>query len=199
MRTVAAPTLERQRTTGYRRVANSRPREGYRGTTAVGTAVRIPDYTRPYPSPIPKAKPMPKAAPKATPAKKVLDAGYSKAKRTRILRTFCQIAGVFLMCSIMIYRYAMILESNDRIAKMQQQVAEMEYDNQYLAAKLDSALELGALETYAIEELGMIRPDNSQIFYVDINMEDTTVENGEETKSLQGVPGALVHAIRVLK
>ncbi len=196
--------MERQRSTGYRRVANSRTRQGYRGMTTTSAAVSVPDYTRPYPNRLPELKPLPRIAPKATPKTvapgKVTGKTYSKAKRKQILRTVCQIAGVFIMCSLMIYRYAVILESNDRIAKMNQQVAQMEYDNQFLSAKLDSALELGSLETYAIEELGMIRPDSSQMFYVDINMDDAAVvEDGEEKKALQGTPGALVHAIRVLK
>lgn len=188
--------MERQKTTGYRRVANSHTRVGYREMTTVGSAATMPDYTRPYPN----TKPAPKVAPKPSVVEKERSRTYQKAKKKQILRTFCQIAGVFIMCSLMIYRYAMILETNDKISKLNQKVASMEYDNQFLAAKLDSALELGALESYATEELGMMRPETSQVFYVDINMGDTMVEETEtENRTLQGAPGALMHAIRVLK
>ncbi len=191
--------MERQRTTGYRPVANSRPRQGYRDMTTASATVSVPDYTRPYPSRMPN--PVPKMTPKPAVTEKVADKTLSRAKRKQITRTFCLIAGVFVMCLLMIYRYAMILESNDRITRLTQQIADMEYDTQFLATKLDSALELGVLENYATEELGMIRPDASQVFYVNITMEDTTVteDDIEENRALQGAPGALVHAIRVLK
>ncbi len=204
MRTVAAPTMERQRSTGYRRVANSRTRQGYRGMTAASATASVSEYARPYPNRLPELKPLPRTAPRTASApvapERGKDKAYAQAKRKQIWRTFFQIATVFVMCSLMIYRYAVILESNDRIAKLNQQIAEMEYDNQFLAAKLDSALELGAVETYATEELGMMHPDSSQVFYIDVDMGDAAVvEEEEENRSLQGAPGALMHAIRVLK
>ena len=198
--------MERQRSTGYRRVANSRTRQGYRGTAVASATANVPEYTRPYPTRLPELKPLPRTAPKVAPKPKQAvveqpkNRSYAKAKRKQVLRTFCQIATVFILCSLMIYRYAVILESNDRITKLSQQLADMEYDNQFLAAKLDSALELGALEAYATEELGMMHPDSSQVFYIDVDMDDVAVvEDEEENRSLQGAPGALMHAIRVLK
>ena len=188
--------MERQKSTGYRRVANSHVRQGYRDMTVTGTAVSIPDYARPFPNPRPSVKPASKAVQNA----KVRQRAYAQAKRRQIIRTVCQIAVVFFMCSLMIYRYAMILEGNNKIDKMNQQVSQMEYDIQYLAAKVDSNLELGTLEKYATEELGMMHPDASQVFYVDVNMTDTAVTDEEpERGNLQGAPGALMHAICVLK
>ncbi len=199
---MATPTMERQRTTEYRRVASSRTRGEYREMRAVGNAVAVPDYARPFPKPStrPVAKPAPKTTVKPSVSQEERNRAYAKAKKKRLLRTFCQIAGVAIMCSLMIYRYAMILETNDKITKLNQQIAAMEYDNQFLAAKLDSALELGALESYAAGELGMMRPETSQVFYVDINMGDSFIEETEtDNRTLQGTPGALMHAIRVLK
>ncbi len=198
MRTVALPTMERQNRAGYRSVAGSRT--GYQGQTAARATVRVPDYTRSYPEYTPLARPVPKAKPMATPEKQRTDI-QSAAQKKRLLRTFCLIAGVFVMCFMMIYRYAMILETNDRITKLNQQIAQLESGNQLLEAKVDRALELGTLEAYATEELGMIRPDTSQMFYVTVTMEDSGAVEAEEEENrvLQGTPGALVHAIRVLK
>lgn len=197
---MATPTMERQKTTGYRRVANSRVRQDYRNMTVTGTTVTVPDYARPFPNTRPMPRPVPKAAPKSAPLQQGRKAAYAKAKQKQIVRTVCQIVGVFLLCSLMIYRYAMILESNNKIDKMNKQAAQLEYDNQYLAAKLESNLELGTLEKFATEELGMMHPDTSQIFYVDVNMKDeAVVEERSEKGNLQGVPGALMHAICVLK
>ncbi len=191
--------MERQNRAGYRSVSGIQ--NGYQGQTTARAAVRTPVDTRPYPNYLPTQRPFPKAAPRTEVPAKATEQFRTAAEKKRILRTFFQIAGVFVMCFLMIYRYAMILETNDQIAKMNQQVAELEYDNQFLEAKLDSALELGVLEAYATEELGMIRPDSAQMFYVHVDMEDTMVTDGEteENRVLQGTPGALVHAIRVLK
>ena len=55
---------------------------------------------------------------------------------------------------------------------------------------------------YAKENLGMMKPQSYQIFYIDMNMGD---ESGEGTISktssgaLTGVSGTLVNAFRVLK
>ena len=105
------------------------------------------------------------------------------------------------MCCLMIYRYAMILETNDTIEKLNDTIAEAEAKNQALSAKIDRGLEVGALEEYATEELGMIRPDNAQVFYIDMQMEDTSYspEESDEGVILQGTTGALVNAFRVLK
>ena len=115
-----------------------------------------------------------------------------------------KIGGVFLLCFLMIYRYAVILETNDEIKKLSEECAAIEAANQSIQSKIDRGLELGALEEYATTQLGMIRPDSSQIFYIDMRLGDTAQTAGNEGEeaenhALQGTPGALVHAIQVLK
>lgn len=198
---MATPTMERQKTTGYRRVANSRVRQDYRDMTVTGTTVTVPDYVRPFPPVRPIPRPMKKKKEAKTGiSQKEQREAYAQAKRKQIRRTVCQILAVVMLCSLMIYRYAMILETNSMIDDLNEQMTQLEYDNQYLAAKLESNLELGTLEKYATEELGMMHPETSQIFYVDVNMQDEAVMEETEVKgNLQGVPGALMHAICVLK
>ena len=198
---MATPTMERQKSTGYRRVANSRMRQDYRSMTVTGTTVSVPGYARPFP----EMRPIPRTMPKKTGAKpgavkQEQKNAYARAKRKQIKRTVSQIFAVVFLCSLMIYRYAMILETNSMIDDLNDQITQLEYDNQYLAAKLESNLELGVLEKYATEELGMMHPDTNQVFYVDVNMQDEAVVEEEAVKgNLQGVPGALMHAICVLK
>ena len=103
---------------------------------------------------------------------------------------------VFVMCYLMIYRYTLILESNDKITKLGSDLAAAEYQNQSIQAKIDSKKE----QQIATGKLGMIRPDQSQIFYVDVQMGDeTTAKEEDKQNTLSGTPGALIHAIRVLK
>lgn len=199
---MAVTTSQKENRVAPRNITKTATRyQSYGATrTAVGAMGRA-SYPEVYPRTVPSVRPQPHVAP-AKPAteKKVnqTQAGISKAK---MLKTFCKIAGVMALCFLMIYRYAMILESNDRITKLTAQVAELTANNQAMQDKLDRGLELGSLERYATEELGMIHPDSTQIFYVDVQLENTTVGAGDSTEKnvLQGAPGALVHAIRVLK
>lgn len=119
----------------------------------------------------------------------------------KILSTVALVAG---MCMLMLYRYSAILENSNRISELEAEIAAIDAGNQAMQAKIDRGLELGALEEYATGHLGMIRPDSSQMFYIDLQMADETQGNqaaaeGEKTNALKGAPGALVHAIQVLK
>lgn len=123
--------------------------------------------------------------------------------RAGAFKLFLKIACVFTLCFLMIYRYTVILESNNKITELTKQLAELEAQNQAISTKIERSLELGPLEEYATGELGMVRPDNSQIFYIDMQLGDATQsetqEDVEGNNALRGTPGALVHAIRVLK
>lgn len=138
----------------------------------------------------PTAQPLPTVQPKVK-------------KKTAPIVMFFRILFAVGLCMLMLYRYANILESNDKIDKLTAQLAEIEAKNQSIQAKIDRGLELGTLEEYATGQLGMIRPDSSQMFYIDMQMGDAAPTAKEETdtagNALQGTPGALVHAIRVLK
>jgi cell division protein FtsB len=126
----------------------------------------------------------------------------TKPKRVSALRVAMYVVLVMGMCMLMLYRYAAILESAETIEVLSQQVSDLEATNQALKAKIDRGLELGVLEAYATGQLGMIRPDSSQMFYVDMQLSDAAQraeqEGQQKNNVLQGTPGALVNAIRVL-
>lgn len=174
----------------YRRGHAAASRARYGSQTAYAPQRR----TQSMPSPDPGVVRAPKTA--AQP-KKTESVRVSKRKA---LQTLGRIGVVFVMCCFMIYRYTLILESNEKITKLGSDLAAAEYQNQSIQAKIDRALELGTLEEYATGKLGMIRPDQSQIFYVDVQMGDeTTAKEEDKPNTLSGTPGALIHAIRVLK
>lgn len=198
-------TSPRREGTTYRNNMNTDVQRHYRDYSR-STAVReyerpqsFPTY-RPYkPTPFPNSAEQAKKAEKKPSVVKKGGLSISKAKLTKLC---FKIGGVFLLCCLMIYRYAVILEANDTISKMTAQIAEIEADNQAIQFKIDRGLELGALEEYATTELGMMRPDSSQIFYIDMQLGDETAAESAESNdefALKGTPGALVHAIQVLK
>lgn len=161
---------------------------------ARSTSSKVYDFppVRPRPQVKPRVQIEPKQNTKAVPQ-----------KRTSTWKVFVRIALVVGMCMLMLYRYAAILESNDKIQKLTAEIADIEAKNQAIQAKIDRGLELGNLEEYATGQLGMIRPDSSQMFYIDMQLGDETPKAKEANhtagKVLQGTPGALVHAIQVLK
>ena len=201
MPTMTAPRRE----STYRSNTNNDVQRHYREYNR-SSAVRAYDYPTAVPTYRPyKPMPFPKRGETATRQETTV----TKTKKSGIyiskgnlIKLCLRGAGVFLLCFLMIYRYAVILKANDTISKMTQQVAEIESNNQAIQFKIDRGLELGALEEYATTELGMMRPDSSQVFYIDMQLGDetasSTAENHEET-ALKGTPGALVHAIKVLK
>ena len=201
MPTMTAPRRE----STYRVNTNNDVQRHYRGYNR-SSAVKVYDYHTATPTYRPyKPMPFPKTGETATKQEKTVTKtkkSEASISKTNLIKICLKGGGVFLLCFLMIYRYALILKANDTISNMTQQVAEIEANNQAIQFKIDRGLELGALEEYATSELGMMRPDSSQVFYIDMQLGDetatSTVENNEET-ALKGTPGALVHAIKVLK
>ncbi len=170
---------------------------GYYGNYGQARVTSAPVYDFPMsgrnrPQVRPKTVATPKQEAKTAPKKKL---------QTRVV--FGWLALGMALCFLMLYRYAGIVESNARVEELKAEIMAIEAKNQALQAKIDRGLELGVLEAYATGQLGMIRPDGSQVFYIDMQLGDAFPEQKEEShngsSALQGAPGALVHAIRVLK
>ena len=111
------------------------------------------------------------------------------------------VAIVFVLCCTIIYRYASILESNQKINALEKQYIDVLAANQALQTKIDRGLEMGEIEEYARKELGMMKPESAQMFYVDMKLSDdgVTTQVGDGNNMITGTPGALVNAFRVLK
>lgn len=128
----------------------------------------------------------------------------AKAKSIRRwkLSQFLKVAGVFVMCATLLYRYAIILESDAEITNLEKEYAAIESKNSAIRAQVDQALDLVQLEQVAKEELGMVKPESSQIFYVDMHLGDQAeiAKKGEEEPDLiKSAPGTLIHAFQMLK
>ncbi len=204
---MATSTSQRQSRTVRRNAPVSDSTNRYYGYRQSKAAAAVREYPTYRPNERPRREPSLRPPQEKSyqsdckPAKKTAVKSHSAIQKKKAFRFFCRVGIVFAMCYLMIYRYAMILESNDKIAKLSDDLLAAEYNNQAIQAKIDRGLELSVLEDYATGQLGMIRPDNSQIFYVDIQLGNTAenTEDNSEKRALQGTPGALVHAIQVLK
>ncbi len=171
-------TQYRERTVNYRTKAYDY-RSLYTGTN---TAYDIPvSY--------PKRTPQPKPAQKA------------HTQNKNIVRAAAAFLAFVAICFTVICRYAIILESNQKITSLEKQYEQMLSSNQVLQTKIDKGIEMGEVERFAKNELGMMRPENHQIFYIDIEMEDLSSKKQTlpEKSPISGTPGALVNAFSVLK
>lgn len=132
------------------------------------------------------------------------NAKKSKAKSsvdTRRVRICFAVATFVFLCFTLIYRQTVILESNQELKKLETQYAELLASNQAMQSKIDMSLEMGEVEKFAREKLGMMKPESGQMFYVDMQMEDvggkgSVSESG--MTAISGIQGTLVNAFRVL-
>lgn len=150
---------------------------------------------------IPTAYPKREVKPKPTAAVRRSTTVGNKSARS-MARVALTAFVIFALCCTVIYRYAVILESNQKIIELEKKLTAAAADNQAMRASIDRRLEMGEIEKYAKEELGMMKPENYQIFYIDMNMEDSGSRGSaanETVGALSGAPGALVNAFRVLK
>ncbi len=92
---------------------------------------------------------------------------------------------VFVLACILVYRHTSLLEINQEIGDLQSQYADINTENEAIQSNIDQMIELGNLEDYAINNLGMVKPDSSQIFYVDMNMTDRTVTSRSDAQQSQ--------------
>jgi len=113
--------------------------------------------------------------------------------------------GIILMalCFTVIYRYSVILESNQEIDALEKQYEGILSDNQVMQAKIDRYFEMGEVEKIAGKELGMMKPEANQIFYIDMKMEDSGFATGktadDTAKGITGTPGALINAFKIYR
>ncbi len=112
-----------------------------------------------------------------------------KKRRVRALRTqqlLC-FALVLTIAGTILYSQMMLTRLTTEVSKKESQLADLNSEYVALKAQQDSALSLGYIENYAQNQLGMVKMDNSQIEYVEINNPDRI----EVTKDQTGLSGAL--------
>ena len=74
----------------------------------------------------------------------------------------------FLIC----YRYSLINEKFNVLEKTKKELATAQTVNEQIQADIDSQTDLSYIENYAKYQLGMQKPSNSQIVYVNVEKED---------------------------
>lgn len=99
-----------------------------------------------------------------------------KKAKSRILIVL-GIVALCLMCIILIYRQTAIFGMNQEINKLNSEYNAAIVTNEGVQASIDRSVELGNLETVAKNELGMVEPDSSHVFYIDMGAKDEVVKS----------------------
>ena len=81
------------------------------------------------------------------------------------------------MCLAMLYGQAAIFGKNQEIESLESEYGKVLVTNEGIQAEIDKSIELGNLESIAKNRLGMISPDSSQVFYVDMGAKDEVVRS----------------------
>lgn len=193
------PTYTRDRERNYTRTSynlynsSSYSRKYYSNTS---TAYEIP-MTYPERVKTPANRPVQK------PKSRTAQEKRATSSKTGIIRVCTVLMLAFVLCCAVVYRYAVILECNQEIKALEKQYETILSENQVMQGKIDRSLEVGEIEKVAREELGMMKPEAYQIFYIDMDMQDMgsagSASSNQNSGALVGIPGTLVNAFRVLK
>lgn len=116
----------------------------------------------------------------AQPERRVLTR-EQREERSKKVRSRLKIIGLILVLSfmslVMIYRQTAIFGKSRDIESLNTTLSEILVKNEGIQSSIDRSIELGNLETYAKNRLGMINPDSSQVFYVDMGAKDEVVKS----------------------
>lgn len=107
----------------------------------------------------------------------------AKPKTKKGISNIVMVAMCFLMAFAVVDGYVKINEANNEISSLANEYNDIVASNQALQVKIDKAVDLKELQTLAGEKFGMMRPERYQMFYVDLEMEDSienTVAKGKE-------------------
>ena len=106
-----------------------------------------------------------------------------KIKNRHTFKTVINVLSIAIIVSLIIaviYTNASITQTTNQIAKTQKAITEIESEKAYLEFTLESRMSLDEIETYAVNVLGMVKMDSSQVEYVEIESENKTEFSGEK-------------------
>lgn len=105
---------------------------------------------------------------------------------------FMQRLAVVLICFtvsfFVVQGYVQINEAENQITALKKELRMIEAENQAIKAKIDKSVDLKNLQSIASEKFGMVRPENYQIFYMDLDADDYIEDISEKEKKNYDIP-----------
>ena len=116
-----------------------------------------------------------------------------KADLTSLYRfLIISIIAIFAVASALVYTTVMTLRASTKVAGLEKQLAVATEVNKQKEIEINKKLDMKVVEKRAIEELGMQKPENSQIIYIDVKKSDNSgiVTSKKETPGfVNGIKG----------
>lgn len=114
----------------------------------------------------------------------------SKAKVVFTAKSFFMVAAVFVIAFFMVRGYIAINEAENNITSLKAELRMIQAENQAIKAKIDKSIDLKNLQLVANEKFGMVRPENYQVFYMDLDFDDYTesADNKNYKKEKKEIP-----------
>lgn len=90
------------------------------------------------------------------------------------------LVAVFCVASALIYTNVMMIRAATKTQKLEDKLALLTETNKKTEMEINGKLDMKVIEEKAVSELGMQRPDNSQIVYVNVKRDTYTEVSGEK-------------------
>lgn len=132
-------------------------------------------------------------AAKTAPAKK----HFKYANHVKFL--LCSLSVLFC-CALILCKYVENYDLNVEKSRLERQLAAAADTNTYLTMRFDTMYSLEEIENYAVNHLGMVKTDKSQITYVSIPKTDKAVVlTADESEQSGGIFGLLSTILEYLQ
>lgn len=148
------------------------------GTSAIKLdAAYAPAYAPPAPArparPRPAARPAPKtvAQPRVREQAEPVARPYMKIRPRTVIFALMVMAGLMLI----VYHYMQLSLLTRENQVLEKELAKLEQQEILLRREYESVISIQEIEAYATDVLGMVKPSQDQIFYVDLAGEDHAV------------------------
>ena len=120
--------------------------------------------------------------PKPEKQEKPQQAKTVKLKNKNAFKSVVNILSIAVIVSLVIgviYTNSAITQTTNQIAKTQDVITELESEKAYLEFTLESRMSLDEIEDYAVNVLGMVKMDSTQVEYIEIESENKTEFSNE--------------------
>ena len=95
------------------------------------------------------------------------DANRKAQKRAGQI-VLCRIMVMFIACSALVYVNVMTLRASTKINELEKELNLVIDENKQKEIEINKNLDMKVIEKKAVEKLGMQKPDNSQIVYINV-------------------------------
>ena len=125
-----------------------------------------------------------------------------KKNPAKSLVSFLKVAVCFAVAFAIVNGYVRINEASSEVSRLEAESRRIEAHNQDLKMKINQAFDPEQLQKMATEKYGMVRPEQHQTFYVDMEQEDfaETPDSGNETveqSTVKGVTGSMTGTLNI--